>query len=189
MSAPNPLGVGERECERAADREPGRVITGGRPHRPPLQDRTANGPIGGEGVGNDAGLELSALRARSELVPSLFHAASVLSFPSLEEGFGLVALEALASGLPLLTSARAPLTEFLDASVATLVDPTSERAITAGLLAALAASPERVAAGRRLAAVHSWDRVAAPHLNAYHSLAGARAAGRPSLDTTATLHT
>jgi glycosyltransferase-like protein len=120
-------------------------------------------------------------------VPSLFHLASALSFPSLEEGFGLVALEALASGLPLVASARPPLTEFLDASVAALVDPESERAIANGLISALSASPDRIAAGRRRAMMFSWERVATMHMDAYRLLASARRAVRSPLDAAATL--
>jgi glycosyltransferase-like protein len=118
-------------------------------------------------------------------VPALFHLASVLSFPSLEEGFGLVALEALAAGLPLVASARPPLTEFLDVSVATLVDPRSERSIANGLLSALSAPAERAISGRRRSAAYSWSRVATMHVDAYRSLVATHSVHRPSLDTSA----
>ena len=62
-------------------------------------------------------------------VPALFQLADVVAMPSLHEGFGLAALEALAAGVPLLASARAPFTEYLDESCAILVDPLSEPAI------------------------------------------------------------
>jgi glycosyltransferase-like protein len=105
-------------------------------------------------------------------VPAFFHLARVLSFPSVEEGFGLVALEALAAGLPVVASAMPPLTEFLDDSVATLIDPGSEEQIARGLFLSLSAPPARVAAGRRRAAAYSWERVAAMHMDAYRSLTG-----------------
>jgi glycosyltransferase-like protein len=105
-------------------------------------------------------------------VPALFGLADVLAMPSLHEGFGLAALEALAAGLPLVASARAPFTGYLDETCAVLVDPLSEEAIAAGLGEALAASPARREAGRLRAEAHSWARVAARHAPAYASRTG-----------------
>jgi len=105
-------------------------------------------------------------------VPAVFGLADVLAMPSLHEGFGLAALEALAAGLPLVASARAPFTEYLDETCAVLVDPLSEEAIAAGLHEALAASPARREAGRQRAEAHSWARVAVRHAAAYPLRAG-----------------
>lgn len=101
---------------------------------------------------------------------ALYQVGQVVASPSLQEGFGLVALEALGAGLPLVASDRPPFTEFLDASCATLVDPTSEEAIALGLDEALAAPPSRIEAGRRRAELHSWPRVAALHLAGYERI-------------------
>ena len=101
---------------------------------------------------------------------ALYQVAQVVASPSLQEGFGLVALEALGAGLPLLASARAPFTEFLDASCATLVDPTSAEEIAIGLGRALAATRTQIDAGRRRAELHSWPRVAALHLAGYERI-------------------
>ncbi|MEM6256585.1 MAG: MSMEG_0565 family glycosyltransferase [Cyanobacteria bacterium P01_D01_bin.156] len=46
-------------------------------------------------------------------LPGLYRLADVFVFPSVQEGWGLVVLEAIASGLPVLTSNQAPFTEFL----------------------------------------------------------------------------
>lgn len=51
-------------------------------------------------------------------MPALFRAADVLAMPSLREGFGLVVLEALASGTPVVVSRIAPFTEYLGANEA-----------------------------------------------------------------------
>jgi glycosyltransferase-like protein len=103
-------------------------------------------------------------------VPALYHLADVLALPSLHEGFGLAALEALAAGLPVVVADRAPFTEFLDQSFATLVDPLSEPAITAGLIQALDDTAARRERGLACAESHSWGRVAALHVQHYHRL-------------------
>jgi glycosyltransferase-like protein len=100
-------------------------------------------------------------------LPSYFHLANVVALPSLHEGFGLVALEALAAGVPLVASRRAPFTEFLDDDCAVLVDPLSETAITEGLFAALRDGTKRRDAGHRRASEYSWERSAQRHLSLY----------------------
>jgi glycosyltransferase involved in cell wall biosynthesis len=115
-------------------------------------------------------------------VPALFHLADVLAIPSLHEGFGLAALEALAAGLPVVASDRPPFTEFLDGSCATLVDPRSAAEIEDGIRRALHAAPGGSRAGRRRARAHSWARVAASHTKHYErTIADAGDALRRSL--------
>jgi glycosyltransferase involved in cell wall biosynthesis len=104
-------------------------------------------------------------------VPALFRLCDVVTLPSLHEGFGLVALEALAAERPLVVSNQAPFTEFLDDECATLVDPCSEEAIAAGVLEAL--GRDRRAAGLRRARQHSWAAVAARHAAVYREVAHA----------------
>jgi glycosyltransferase-like protein len=103
-------------------------------------------------------------------VPAIFQTADVLATPSLQEGFGLAALEGLAASLPVVASASPPFTEFLDASCAELVDPLSVESIADGLAAALAAAPRRERAGRERARAHGWDRVAARHTAPYERI-------------------
>ncbi len=103
-------------------------------------------------------------------VPSLFQVADVVALPSLHEGFGLAALEALAAGTPLLAARRPPFTEFLDDGCALLVDPEDEAAIAAGLERALSSGSEQREAGWRRAERYSWQRVAALHTRHYHAL-------------------
>jgi glycosyltransferase-like protein len=112
-----------------------------------------------------------------EHVPAIFRLAQVLALPSLHEGFGLVALEALAADLPLVAARRPPFTEYLDDRCAELVDPLSEAAIADGITRALATSAARRQAGRRCAESHSWRQVAALHQEHYRRLL---APGRPA---------
>ncbi|MGF1588293.1 MAG: glycosyltransferase [Pleurocapsa sp.] len=64
-------------------------------------------------------------------LPVLYRCADAFVFPSVKEGWGLVLLEAIASGLPIITSFMPPFTEFLDHETALLVDPHSIDAIAA----------------------------------------------------------
>jgi glycosyltransferase involved in cell wall biosynthesis len=68
---------------------------------------------------------------RSSL-PALYSAAEFTVFPSLWEGFGLPALEAMACGSPLVTSDNTSLPE-VTGDAALLVDATSIDSISAGL--------------------------------------------------------
>jgi glycosyltransferase involved in cell wall biosynthesis len=63
----------------------------------------------------------------------LYERASIFAFPSLDEGFGMPVLEAMARGVPVLTSNRSALPE-VAGDAAVLVDPTDLDAITGGLI-------------------------------------------------------
>ncbi len=72
----------------------------------------------------------------TEHVPGLYAAASVLVVPSLDEGFGLPALEAMAVGTPVVAANRAALPELVgDDGI--LVEPTPG-GLSSGILDALA---------------------------------------------------
>jgi glycosyltransferase-like protein len=101
----------------------------------------------------------------------LYHAADVFAFPSVKEGWGLVAIEALASGLPLLTSDLPVFHEYARAEEnALLVDPFDTTAIAAALLR-LATDPrlrQRLAAsGPHTAQQFSWQAAAQTHVDWY----------------------
>ncbi|ASL45351.1 GDP-mannose-dependent alpha-(1-6)-phosphatidylinositol monomannoside mannosyltransferase [Burkholderia sp. AD24] len=107
-------------------------------------------------------------------MPALFRSADVLAMVSLREGFGLVVLEALASGTPVVASAIAPFTEYLDDSTCYWADPADVESIAAALLRAVAApgSPGANAtdfahAVPALLARFNWTASAERHVDIY----------------------
>ncbi|MCC2312931.1 glycosyltransferase family 4 protein [Cellulomonas xiejunii] len=100
--------------------------------------------------------------------------ASAFVFPSLWEGFGLPVLEAMAHGVPVVTSAGSSMAE-LTGDLAELVEPTDLEDLAAGLARAVAS--DAGPALRRLAAEHTWEASAAAHVGVYREAAAARAAG------------
>jgi glycosyltransferase-like protein len=106
--------------------------------------------------------------AHDEL-PGLVAAADVFAFPSTKEGFGLAAMEALAAGVPVVARDLPVLREVFGSTVRYGSDPAS---LAAAMLAAIRADePDRRAAGRSLAAAHTWKSAAQRHLELYRALA------------------
>ena len=77
-------------------------------------------------------IQLSGYVNAAEL-HQLYQRASIFAFPSLDEGFGIPVLEAMANGIPVITSNRSALPEVAGDS-AMLVDPYDSDALSAGLL-------------------------------------------------------
>jgi glycosyltransferase involved in cell wall biosynthesis len=100
---------------------------------------------------------------------ALLRNAAVVAYPSLEEGFGLPALEALACGTPLVTSASSALSEVVgDAAV--LVPPTDEIALSSALARIIdddALAGRLRSAGTTRAAAFTWDRCIDGYVDAY----------------------
>jgi glycosyltransferase involved in cell wall biosynthesis len=63
----------------------------------------------------------------------LYARASIFAFPSLDEGFGMPVLEAMAAGIPVVTSNRSSLPE-VAGGAALLVDPQDEDELASALL-------------------------------------------------------
>jgi glycosyltransferase involved in cell wall biosynthesis len=63
---------------------------------------------------------------------NLYETAAVFLFPSLDEGFGIPVLEAMAAGIPVITSNRSALAE-VAGNAAVLVDPTDTSQIVSAL--------------------------------------------------------
>ncbi len=102
-----------------------------------------------------------------------YRAADLFAFPSTKEGFGLVALEALAAGLPVVASEIDVFLTFLSHGESALLSPAGDGNALGGSLVRLArdrALRERlVAGGRAVVDAYGWDAAAAIHEDAYRS--------------------
>ena len=105
-------------------------------------------------------------------LPALYRIADAFVFPSVKEGWGLVVLEAIASGLPVITSNQFPFTEFLSTHQALLVNPGSPPAIAQAMQDIL--HPDRAYALVKQSAsipnYYTWETSAQMHLTHYQTL-------------------
>jgi glycosyltransferase involved in cell wall biosynthesis len=96
------------------------------------------------------------------LLRSLYQAATLSVFPSLQEGFGFPVAEAIACGCPTISSSTSSLPEILDWAPSTF-DPTDPNAITVAMERALGDRDFREqlrTVGLERARLHTWDAVA-----------------------------
>ncbi|MDQ1501549.1 MAG: hypothetical protein QOI86_4889 [Actinomycetota bacterium] len=119
-----------------------------------------------------SGVATRILRVRwvpDEALPALFRQAAAVAYPSHEEGFGLPALEALACGAPLVTSAESPMAEI--AGPGALLVPAGNAGALAWALNRILTDAELAGRlrreGPRSAAPYTWEASARLHLDAY----------------------
>ncbi|MBI2475576.1 glycosyltransferase family 4 protein [Candidatus Uhrbacteria bacterium] len=108
----------------------------------------------------------------SEDRSALYRSASVLTWPSIYEGFGLPVLEAMASGAPVITSNTSSLPELTQDS-AILVDPYNPNDIAEALRGILNSKPlqqRQKERGILRAADFSWKKTAKETLEIFESL-------------------
>lgn len=134
------------------------------------------GPAGRESALTGPGIHVTGWLDDAEL-RSLVAGARALVLPSLDEGFGLPALEALAAGRPVV-AADIPVLREVTGPHAVLADPRDVDAITDALVVVLAApdDADAVAARRAWAGRFTWERCAIETVAAYRAAASGRAA-------------
>lgn len=102
-------------------------------------------------------------------LPSLYHAADVMAYPSLYEGFGIPPVEALACGTPVVASTAGSLPETLG-DAALLVYPTDVRALAGALRTAIEDTAVRTrlrARGLKIAGRYTWQAAAEATVQVY----------------------
>jgi glycosyltransferase involved in cell wall biosynthesis len=149
-------------------------LAGRRPRLPPLvlvgpgPEWAQGGTISGPQIRATGYLETREIRA-------LMATSAALVLPSLEEGFGLPVVEAMAAGLPVVCSRGSALEE-VAGDAATLVNPLDTRSIAGGIENILD-DPARRDTQRRLGLERSrafdWDIAAARTLEFYRRVLSA----------------
>jgi glycosyltransferase involved in cell wall biosynthesis len=104
----------------------------------------------------------------------LYAGATAFIYPSLYEGFGLPVLEAMAAGIPVISSEAGSLAE-IAGSAALYVDPRDPRSIASAIVE-LVSNPQKrealVAAGRARLRLFSWQTAARQTIEVYKRAAG-----------------
>ena len=175
LSRPYVLAVG--------DRGPRKNLEALRPAVPLLRKQGIDLVIAGGGRRHQLGRSLDGARdlgyVPDEDLPALYAGAHVFVLPSLHEGFGLTALEAMAAGVPVVASSRGALRE-IAAGAAIIADPDDWGMFAAAIMKAATDAPQRAlmqAAGQSIASRFTWDR-AAREVNAILSRVAAASATR-----------
>ena len=138
---------------------------------------------GGNGYGSDAVHAFIASQrleqrvkllgyVTSEALAALYQSASALLFPSLEEGFGFPVLEAMARGLPVVTSNTSSLPE-VGGDAALYADPGDPHSIAQEVRRAVEdpdLRQEMIRKGALRARTFTWERTARETLRVYEEL-------------------
>lgn len=112
-----------------------------------------------------------------EALPAIYQGAALFLFPTLYEGFGLPVVEAMASGLPVITSNTSALKE-IGAGYADLVNPLDVEGMAKAVVRCLSDADHRESLkklGRRRAQDFHWRKAAEKTLEIYRRVIGAEA--------------
>lgn len=128
-------------------------------------------------IASDLGIEHRIIFAgSSNEVWKYYGASDVLVLPAFNEAFGLVVLEAMASGMPVLVSSLAGASELVrDGVNGLLIDPASTSDIASKLDTVLLNETLRKSMGisaRETALNYTWDLVAQRHVTVYKAALG-----------------
>lgn len=122
------------------------------------------------GAGSDR-IRLTGYLTEDEL-SRWYGRASIFAFPSLDEGFGMPALEAMAAGIPVVAGNRSALPEVCG-DAAELIDPTSEEHLAAALVRLANDEGRRnelIARGQARARQFTWENAVAKTYAVYREL-------------------
>jgi glycosyltransferase involved in cell wall biosynthesis len=160
------LGLERPYVLAVGDRGPRKNLDALRSAVEPLRREGVDVVIAGGGRGHQLGAPLPGARdlgyVADDQLPALYAGAQAFVLPSLHEGFGLTALEAMAAGVPVVASTRAALPELIG-NAGLLADPSDSEAFTAAVMTAATDEPERARLreeGRILASRYTWERAA-----------------------------
>ena len=113
----------------------------------------------------------------AERLPDVYRSAELLLLPSLDEGFGFPALEAMASGLPVVASNRGALPEVIG-KAGVLVDPADCAAMAKEVESVLTQPGRRQElreAGAQRARQFTWEKTAGETLAVYREIHAGKA--------------
>ena len=133
------------------------------------------GNVDVEGMARDLGIARSVVcieDARQEDMPSVYNMADLFVYPSLYEGFGLPPLEAMACGMPVVTSGTSAIPEVVG-EAALLVDPEDVEDIAGAIATALTDGELRerlIEKGRERVTRYSWSESARKTIELYREL-------------------
>ena len=116
---------------------------------------------------------------RSDCIERYYAAADVFLFPTFYDTFGMVISEAMASGLPVITSALAGASELIDHEIngVLVADPWDAKALTAWLerlKSDIALRDNMGVEARRKIEHYSWDDTAAETMRVYRDVLDAK---------------
>jgi glycosyltransferase involved in cell wall biosynthesis len=126
-----------------------------------------------ESLGISSRVDLKGYVSDLELATLMSRALCFL-FPSIDEGFGLPALEAMAAGTPVIAGRAGALPEVVG-EAALLVEPTDSQAIAEGVIRIAESEKLRddlAALGKKRASAFTWDAAAARTLDLYRTILG-----------------
>jgi len=108
-------------------------------------------------------------------LPGWYHAADAFVFPSVKEGWGLVTLEALAAGLPVITTDLPVFHEYLTDGEGVLMVPAGDASALAEAMRRVASDGDLrsrlAAAGPAVAGRYTWAACARRHAEIYREVA------------------